>query len=211
MQCDYSGEKRIPSCSLTWRSERSFVSLLRFECGLCMGPDWLRGKANSCPCALFIHHWPFCVTVLCVLLNEWKRNKLISIAQSHLITFRPKAVFYLTPQTKSSIKAEAVFHFNGSHRRSLCCHKAAWCNLAFGTETVGKGSGPEKQKSCFLLCAALHNWMQQGYNGGQEIMEDVDVLGCACLCLIYSKTSMCRWLWIFNGHIFFFCLASSPT
>lgn len=206
---------------LFWKKKDSFVqfnvkvgAIICFTVEVwmrCMGPDWLRGKANSCPCALLIHHWPFCVTVLCVLLNEWKRNKLISIAQTHLITFRPKAAFYLTPRTKSSLKAEAVFHFNDSDRQSLCCHKVAWCNLAFGTETVGKGSSPEKQRSRFLLRAALHNWTQQGYNGGQGIIENVDLLGCASLCAIHSETSVFHRLCIFNGQIFLFCLASSGT
>lgn len=76
---------------------------------------------------------------------------------------------------------------------------------------MGKGSSPEKQRSRFLLRAALHNWTQQAYNGGQGIIENVDLLGCASLCAIHSETSVFRRPCIFNGQIFLFCLASSGT
>lgn len=164
MQCGYSEKKKKDSI-VQFNVKVGAIVCFTVEVWMrCVGPDGLRGKANSCPCALFIHHWPFCVTVLCVLLNEWKRNKLISIAQSHLITFRPKAAFYLTPQTKGSLKAEAVFHFYGSDRWSSCCSKVAWWNLGIVTETV-EGKRFWKAEVTFSpACngAALHNCAQQG-------------------------------------------------
>lgn len=155
MQCGYSEEKKKKKDSfMQFNVKVGAIVCFTVEVWMrCVGPDGLRGKANSCPCAPFIHHWPFCVPVLCVPLNEWKKNKLISIAQSHLITFRTKTAFYLTPQSKGSLKAEAVFHFHGLDQCSSCCNKVPWWNLVLVTETVKEKLFRKAEVIFFFFCA----------------------------------------------------------